>query len=139
MTGRDAKGGGMKQRSFRRPFPPYGRQVFDRLGGDRRSYNGTSPDGNRAQLMIAVGTEAMGWPPRHQHNLAVAVPAGEDPSMFRWDWAARHAPAVIVRSGNASVEEIESIAAALLRDGAGLVVAALENGWTRYEPERRAA
>lgn len=124
---------------MRRRLPPYGRQVLDRLAGDIREYYQSSPDGSRAQIFVAVGPDAMGWPQEHPRTLAVAVAPGEDPAAYRFDWAAPHAPVQIVAAPTAEPDLLRRTAATLMRDGASYVVAMLPVGWTRFERGRAVA
>lgn len=122
-----------------RPLPPYGRRVTEALHGNFSRFYGTQASGRGAQIIIAVGSNSMAWPPRHLRTLAVAVPPGEDPAGFRWDWAAEHAPALIVPVPSAERTVVRQTAAALLRDGAEYAVGVLPDGWVRFERGRAVA
>lgn len=121
------------------PLPPYGRKVLERINRTEFPGFGGSPDGRCAQFVVAIGPGAMMWPLRNPQVLCVAVAPGEDPIDYRFDWAARHAPALIMPVPRADIELVHRTAVALIRDGAPYAIAALANGWIRLERGRPAA
>ena len=90
-------------------IPPYGRRL--RAHGPRGTY------------WIAAGTHAIAWAAKHEHLAALAAPPDLDPMARAWHLVAGSPPVVVYVTGTLPAGYLDRLAAALLRDGAGRVLA----------------
>lgn len=79
--------------------------------------------GKRDTYWIAAGADALAWAADHPHLHALAAPLDDDPATRDWRQVAGSPPVCVVAAGELHEMFLEALAAALLRDGAGRVLA----------------
>ena len=92
-----------------KPLPPYGRRLREH--------------GPRGTYWIAAGADAIAWAAEHPHLAALAAPPDLEPAERDWSLVAGSPPAVVHVAGELPTGYLDRLAAALLRDGAGRVLA----------------
>ena len=92
-----------------KPLPPYGRRLREH--------------GRRGTYWIAAGADAIAWAAEHSHLAALAAPPDLDPAERDWSLVAGSPPVVVHVEGALPAGYLDRLAAALLRDGAGRVLA----------------
>jgi len=107
-----------------RRCPPHGRELEAILAAPTcwPDYAGTSPDGHRLSIWVAIGPEAWAWCRRRLGRAAVLLCPEVDPPAFDWSSCAGHDPVLIHRAGDVSPARVHALAAALLRDGVRTVL-----------------
>jgi len=90
-------------------LPPYGRRLREH--------------GPRGTYWIAAGADAIAWAAEHEHLHALAAPPDLDPTACDWSLVAGSPPVVVHVEGELLAGYLDRLAAALLRDGAGRVLA----------------
>jgi hypothetical protein len=92
-----------------RRLPPYGRRLREH--------------GPRGTYWIAAGADAIAWAAEHEHLHALAAPPDLEPEARDWRLVAGSPPVVVYVAGELPAGYLDRLAAALLRDGAGRVLA----------------
>lgn len=92
-----------------RGLPPYGHRLREH--------------GPRGTYWIAAGADALAWAADHPHLHALAAPLDIDPAARSWRLVAGSPPVMVQAAGELPEMFLERLAAALLRDGAGRVLA----------------
>lgn len=92
-----------------RRLPAFGRRLRDH--------------GPRGTYWIAAGSDALAWAAEHPHLHALAAPLDDDPATRDWCLVAGSPPVCVVAAGELHEMFLERLAVALLRDGAGRVLA----------------
>lgn len=93
----------------RKPLPPYGRRLREH--------------GRRDTFWIAAGCDAIAWAAEHEHLHALAAPPDLEPATRDWSLVAGSPPVVVYVAGELPGGYLDRLAAELLRDGAGRVLA----------------
>ena len=94
---------------YAKRLPPYGRRLREH--------------GPRGTYWIAAGAEALAWAAEHPHLAALAAPLDLDPMARDWCLVAGSPPVVVHAAGELPTFYLDRLATALLRDGAGRVLA----------------
>lgn len=114
--------------------PPYAKAIKAKLAEPETwgSYCGTSPDGRHLTFFVAAGSDAWGWVhSRLDRFFTTLLPPGEDPDLFDWSVLKDHPPVLIVATSELDPAIVDSLATALVRDGAERVLV-LDRRLTRY-------
>lgn len=125
-----------------RRHPPYGRLLTERLRDPQGWHRwwGTAPDGRHVSIWVLVGPSA--WETARawiDTRLLAVAPPTENPGLFDWHMLAGHPPVVVWSCGIVSQDELDCLAAALIRDGVERLVVLRLDASTRYLSERTAA
>ena len=90
-------------------LPPYGRRLREH--------------GPRGTYWIAAGADAIAWAAEHPHLAALAAPPDLEPACCDWSLVAGSPPVLVHVQEGLPAGYLDRLAAALLRDGAGRVLA----------------
>jgi len=119
-----------------RKLPAYGKRIADAVQHPQtwRNYTGTSADGQRLTIWIAIGTDAWTWARERMSGkmLIAVIPENEDPESLNLSFIKNHDPILIQQCGEISVDFIKAVVTALIRQGAQRVLAFADNGATLF-------
>lgn len=99
-------------------MPPFGDQVARLLSDPEklRQCSGSSPDGTRGTVWVLTGDDALEMHRSMKKHVALILPAGANPTHFRWDFLSSHCP-IQVWCDSLDTKFVDDVWTALKRDG----------------------